>query len=999
MLVAKPTDTSEKGLENLIVRHLTENGYSLGKSADYIKELALDTVQLFAFLQATQAEAVKELGIAHEGTARRQFLQRLQDEITQRGIVDVLRKGISHLSARLDMYKSLPSLGNEPSEKAFKQNIFSVTQQVRYSKANANALDMVIFINGLPLITMELKNSLSRQTVYDAITQYKTTRNANELLFQGGRCMAHFAVDDNEVYFCSELKNQYSWFLPFNQGHNNGAGNPPNPQGLKTDYLWEDILTIESLANIIECFAQRIEEYKEETNKSRKKKVYHCIFPRFHQLRTVRALLRRVSDEGVGQCYLIQHSAGSGKSNTIAWLAYQLVNLRRQDDTMAAQFDSIIVITDRRALDTQITRTIKSYDHVASIIGHSENSEQLAQYLHQAKKIIVTTVQKFPFVLEALEDLSNKQFALLIDEAHSSQGGKTTAKMNEALSNNSEAFEEDRTEEVINEIIDSRRMLKNASYFAFTATPKSRTLELFGERIEVGGEVYFRSPAELTYSTKQAIEEGFILDVIAHYTPINSFYQIAKTVKDDPEFDKKRALKKIRRYVEAHETAITRKAEIMVDHFTEQVIAAHKIGGKARAMIVCNGIARAIDYFYAVSHYLKKIQSPYQAIVAYSGEFEIAGQKKTEADLNQFPSKDIPAKFKQEPYRFLIVANKFITGFDEPLLHSMYVDKPLEGVQAVQTLSRLNRAHPQKHDTFVLDFADNQEAVRAAFQNYYQCTLQEGETDPNKLHDLKSELDNAQVYYRAQIETFVQLYLNGTDRQALDPILDNCVAEYQEQLDENGQVAFKSKAKVFLRSYSFLAALLPWNNPEWEKLSIFMNFLVPKLPAPKEEDLSKGILDTIDMESYRVEKQAVIKLAMQDQDATLRPLEANIGGKDEAEKDKLSNIIKIFNEKWGDTDWKDEDQIHYYRFITEELPEQIAQSSIYQNAKQHSDRSAVKLEHDKLARDIIYSWGLNHIEFYKKFSDDKGFQQDVLELSFNHTYQLAAPFNTLPLSF
>jgi len=998
MPVAKPADTSEKGLESLIVRHLTENGYRLGKPTNYIKEFAVDSVQLFAFLQATQAEAVKELGIANEDIARRQFLQRLQNEITQRGIIDVLRKGISHFSARLDMYKSLPSPGNEQAAKAFKQNIFSVTRQVRYSKANGNTLDMVIFINGLPLITMELKNSLSRQTVYDAITQYKTTRNANELLFQGGRCMAHFAVDDNEVYFCSELKNQRSWFLPFNQGHNSGAGNPPNPQGLKTDYLWKDILTIHSLANIIECFAQKIEEHNEGISKNRKKKVYRCIFPRFHQLRTVRALLRRVSDEGVGQRYLIQHSAGSGKSNTIAWLAYQLVNLRRQDDPMTAQFDSIIVITDRRALDAQITRTIKSYDHVASIIGHSDNSEQLAQYLHQGKKIIVTTVQKFPFVLEALGDLSNKQFALLIDEAHSSQGGKTTAKMNEALSNNGEAFEEDPTQEAINTIIDSRRMLKNASYFAFTATPKPRTLELFGEKIEVGGEVYFRSPAELTYSTKQAIEEGFILDVIAHYTPINSFYQIAKTVKDDPEFDKKRALKKIRRYVESHETAITRKAEIMVDHFTEQV-ASQKIGGKARAMIVCDGIAHAIDYFYALSHYLKKIQSPYQAIVAYSGEFEIAGQKKTEADLNQFPSKDIPAKFKQEPYRFLIVANKFITGFDEPLLHSLYIDKSLEGVQAVQTLSRLNRAHPQKHDTFVLDFANNQEAVRAAFQDYYQCTLQEGETDPNKLHDLKSELDNAQVYYPAQIEDFVQRYLSGANRQTLDPILDNCVAEYHEQLDENEQVAFKSKAKAFLRHYNFLAAILPWNNPEWEKLSIFMNFLIPKLPAPKEEDLSKDILNTIDMESYRVEKQAVIKLAMQDQDATLSAIEVNIGGKDKAEKDKLSNIIKFFNEKWGDIDWKDEDKIHYYRFITEALPAQIAQSSTYQNAKQNSDRGAVKLEHDKLARDIIYAWGLNHIEFYNKFSDDKGFQQDVLEISFNHTYQLAVPFNTLPPAF
>jgi len=403
--------------------------------------------------------------------------------------------------------------------------------------------------------------------------------------------MAHFAVDDVEVRFCAELKGKASWFLPFNQGYNSGAGNPPNPHGLKTDYLWQNILAIDSLANIIERFAQVVEEEHKDPKTGRKKKVRKPVFPRFHQLRSVRALLRRAQDDGVGKRYLIQHSAGSGKSNTIAWLAHQLVSLRRKDDVLTPQFDSVIVITDRRALDTQIARTIKGYDHVASILGHSDDAKQLRGFLHQGKKIIVTTVQKFPFVLDELNDLSDNTFALLIDEAHSSQGGKTTAKMHQALSGKTdeETFEEDATQDAVNTEIErrisARRMLENASYFAFTATPKRKTLELFGEKTLIGDKSQFRSPPELTYSTKQAIEEGFILDVIAHYTPVSSFYQVAKTVKDDPAFDKAKALKKIRHYVESHDKAIARKAQIMVDHFIGQVIGANKIGGQARAMI------------------------------------------------------------------------------------------------------------------------------------------------------------------------------------------------------------------------------------------------------------------------------------------------------------------------------------------------------------------------------------------------------------------------------
>lgn len=1011
----KPTDTTEQALETLIVRDLTgiskhadapqniaaesraiyaPGGYVLGRAADYNPDVALDTVQLLAFLQATQPRVVEALGLADEGFKRTQFLHRLQGEITKRGVVDVLRKGVSHGPAHVDLYKLLPTPGNAAATEAFRKNIFSITRQVRYSSDSGNELDLVIFINGLPVLTFELKNSLTRQTLADAIVQYQTTRSPQALLFQLGRCVAHMAVDDVEVAFCTELKGKSSWFLPFNKGYNSGAGNPPNPDGIKTDYLWKQVLTRESLANIIESFAQVVEEEGADAS-GKKRKKRRQIFPRFHQLRTVRALLRRAQADGVGRRYLIQHSAGSGKSNTIAWLAHQLVELRCKDEPLRPQFDSIIVITDRRALDSQIARTIKAYDHVAAIFGHSDSADELRRFLHQGKKIIVTTVQKFPFILDELSDLSGKRFALLIDEAHSSQGGKTTSRMHEALGGKlaEEVFEEDSTQDAVNLAIEqrmaSRRMLANASYFAFTATPKNKTLELFGEKIIVGDKVHFRSPEELTYTTKQAIEERFILDVVAHYTSYDSFYQVAKMVEEDPEFDKARALKKIRHYVESHDKAIRRKAEIMVDHFITQVVGKQKVGGKARAMIVCNGIARAIDYWREVSDYLVQIKSPYKAIVAYSGEFDVGGEKKTEADLNGFPSKDIPASLKQDPYRFLIVANKFVTGFDEPLLHTMYVDKPLAGVLAVQTLSRLNRAHPQKHDTFVLDFADNAEAVRAAFQDYYRATMQLGETDANKLHDLKAELDGQQVYSWQQVEALVALYLSGAERDKLDPILDTCVAEYADKLGEDEQVRFKGNAKAFVRSYGFLAAILSYGHPAWEKLSVFLNFLIPKLPAPKEEDLSKGVLETIDMDSYRVEAKEALKMAMDDSDATVEPVPSGGGGGvDEPEIDRLSNIIKAFNDLFGNIEWKDEDKIR--KVITEEIPARVAKDKAYQNAQANSDRQNARLEHDRALNRVILELLSDHTELFKQFQDNPGFKRWLADTVFDETYQPGA---------
>ena len=777
---------------------------------------------------------------------------------------------------------------------------------------------------------------------------------------------------------CTHLKGKGSWFLPFNQGWNGGAGNPPNPHGLKTDYLWKEVLTKGNLTDILENYAQVIEE---RDDKGRKKALKQ-IFPRFHQLDVVRKLLADAKDSGAGQRYLIQHSAGSGKSNSIAWLAHQMIGLETGGKPT---FDSIIVVTDRRLLDKQIRDTIKQFAQVSSVVGHAEQSGDLRGFLKRGKKIIITTVQKFPFVLDEIGDEHRgRKFAIVIDEAHSSQGGKTSAAVSMALGTAGAVEEEEETtEDKINREMESRKLLTNASYFAFTATPKNKTLEIFGEPLPKGdqvGHVPFHS-----YTMKQAIQEGFILDIMEHYTPVKSYYRLMKTVEDDPLFDTKRAQRKLLRYIESHEHAIRQKAEIMVDHFHDQVIAHRKIGGQARAMVVTNGIQRAIQYFHSFKEYLEERKSPYRAIVAFSGEHEYGGQKVTEASLNGFPSSKIADKIQVDPYRFLICADKFQTGYDEPLLHTMYVDKVLSGIKAVQTISRLNRAHPKKHDTFALDFMNDAEGIAASFEPYYRTTILSEETDPNKLHDLKTRLDGYQVYNWDQVETLVTLYVSGADRDKLDPILDDCVAIYTSALDEDGQVEFKGKTKAFTRTYGFLSSILPYTNAEWEKLSIFLTFLTPKLPAPKEEDLSKGILEAIDMDSYRVEVQATMAIVLPDTGTEIEPVPTSGGGwKPEPEIDNLSNILKAFNELFGNIKWKDADKIG--KVIAEELPAKVASDKAYQNAIKNSDKQNARIEHDEALKRAVTELLYDHTELFKQFSDNLSFRKWLSETNFKRTY-------------
>ncbi len=997
-----PTDTSERGLERLICTALAGHpceppatgtvaeppagyggvGWSGGNFHDYDREYCVDLVQLSAFLRATQPKAAASLGLSEDGPTRRKFLARLQGEIAKRGSIDVLRHGLDHGSHHLALFYGTPSAGNQKAKERFEQNRFTVTRQLRYSRDETQrALDIGLFINGLPVFTFELKNSLTKQTVDDAVWQYKKDRNPREKLFALGRCVAHFAVDESAARFCTHPQGKSSWFLPFNRGWNDGAGNPPNPNGLKTDYLWREVLTRQSLTNILENYAQVVESRDEKTGRKKKTQVW----PRYHQLDVVRRLLADAGTRGVGRRYLIQHSAGSGKSNSIAWLAHQLIGLAKDDSPV---FDSIIVVTDRRILDKQIRDTIKQYAQVGATLGHAERSGDLRRFIESGKKIIISTVQKFPFILDEIGDEQRgRRFAIIIDEAHSSQGGRTSAAMAQALSRAGEEGEEETYEDQINRLMESRKLLPNASYFAFTATPKNKTLEIFGNPDpQADGTV--KHHAFHTYTMKQAIQEGFILDVLAHYTPVSSYYKLAKTVEDDPQFDTKKAQKKLRRFVEGHDHAIRLKAEIMVDHFHEQVLAQNKIGGQARAMVVTNGIERAIQYFHAIRDYLKERKSRYQAIVAFSGEPEFGGVKVSEASLNGFPSGKIAEKIQEDPYRFLICADKFQTGYDEPLLHTMYVDKTLAGVKAVQTLSRLNRAHPKKHDVFVLDFLNKTAIICESFAGFYRATILADETDPNKLHDLQADLDGAQVYSSEQIDAFVSRYLSGAERDQLDPILDACVAVYLGDLDEDGQVDFKGKAKGFVRTYGFLSSVLPYTNADWEKRSIFLNFLVSKLPSPQEEDLSKGILDAIDMDSYRAEKQAIQKIMLPDEDAEIEPVPTIGGGHlPEPELDRLSNILRAFNDLFGDIDWDDADRVR--QLITQTIPARVAEDTAFKNAQQNSDRENARIEHDKALLRVMTSVMKDDTELFKQFMDNQSFKRWLTDTVFGLAYEQA----------
>ncbi|WP_245985358.1 type I restriction endonuclease subunit R [Epilithonimonas hominis] len=840
----------------------SSNGYRIGNPADFNAKYALDEVRFWDFLETTQKEELEKL--KRQSDWKIKILDRFDKLMKKYGILRLLRKGLAVDDAHFTLFYVAPLQNSSQSIKDnFESNQFSVTRQLRYSVSNPlEEIDMVIFINGIPISTIELKNQWTGQNAkVHGVNQYKHKRDITQPLLNFGRCIVHFAVDTDEIYMTTKLDGAKTFFLPFNLGNNYGKGNPPNAFGHKTSYFWQDILKRESLANIIQHFVR----FDGAENDALNKKTLY--FPRYHQLEVVRKLIKDTTQNGAGKTYLIQHSAGSGKSNSITWLAYQLIEAYPESDAVAGTktvnqplFDSVIVVTDRRLLDKQLRDNIKDFSEVKNIVAPAYKSADLKSALENGKRIIVTTIQKFPFIIEGISDMSNKQFAVIVDEAHSSQSGRSADKLNEAIGNTGEDQDYVDYQEKMLQAMQARKMTGNASYFAFTATPKNNTLEKFGVKQEDGSFKPFH-----LYSMKQAIEEGFILDVLANFTTYRSYYELEKSIEENPLFDTSKAQKKLRAYVEKHKQTIGTKAEIMLDHFASSVVNTKKLNGKAKAMVVTQSIESAIRYYQALQQLLNKRGNPFKIVIAFSGTKEMDGIEYTEAQMNGFPESETKDKFDEDEYRMLVVANKYLTGFDQPKLSAMYVDKKLQGVLAVQTLSRLNRSAnrlgKKTEDLFVLDFFNSTEDIQKSFDPFYTSTTLSGATDINVLHELKDSLDDSGIYEQSEIEDFNEKYFNKVDAQFLSPIIDVAAQRFVSDLglDEKLKADYKIKAKQFVKIYGQVASILPYEMISWEKLFWFLKFLIPKLKIDdNDNDLLDKLLESVDLSTYGLERVKLI---------------------------------------------------------------------------------------------------------------------------------------------
>lgn len=963
--------TNEAALESHIEKALLANGYVSSDSADFDREFAVDSKYFWKFLEETQPDELAKL--TDRPNWQRLILERLDRKIKKEGILAVLKKGLSIDDAHLTLlYRQPYNDLNLDVIKLFNANIFSVARQIHYSATDTFlSVDMVLFINGLSLATFELKNPWTGQNIYHARKQYCEDRDPKEPLFQFGRCLVHFAVDPDEVFMTTKLDGKGSFFLPFNKGNNDGNGNPVNPNGHRTAYLWDEVLERRSLTNIIEHFAKLVVEKDKKTGK--KKKI--LFFPRYHQLDVVRGLLAHVKENGTGQQYLIQHSAGSGKSHSITWLGYQLIELYDPSGTKNI-FDSVIVVTDRRVLDKQIKDNIKSFSEVKNIVAHAFNSQELKTSLENGKKLIITTIQKFPFILEGLGDLSDRKFAVIIDEAHSSQdkGTGLAGAMSTALGSSSEDEEPEDIQDKINALMDQRRAGTNASFFAFTATPKNTTLEKFGQQ-SADGKFH---PFHL-YSMKQAIEEGFILDVLANYTTYRSYYEIQKSVKDDPKFNTEKAQKKLRAFVEAHSDTIDEKAKIMVAHFIENVVRTKKLKGKAKAMIATRNIKSAIRYFYAIRRALEDVNAPFKAIIAFSGKKTVDGIEHTEASLNGFPGNDIPEEFDKDEYKMLVVANKFLTGYDQPKLHSMYIDKKLQGVLAVQAISRLNRCNDKlgKKDTFVLDFYNSVEEIKSAFDPFYTATSLSQPTDANVLHDLKEALDEFGIYEQHETTEFNELFFKGVEADALSPILDQMVERFDNDLEEELRIDFKIKAKQFVKIYAQVACIISFNNVQWEMLHWVLKFLIPKLKVKDPDaDALDALLNSIDLSTYGLERVKLnTKIGLDDSDTELDPQNPNARGHhdDGQEQDPLQVIIDAFNERFF-RGWDATPEEQRVKFIN--IAKHVASNPDYQSkVLNNPDTQNSDIALNKLIENAIRSERRRELDLYQNYSKDAEFKR------------------------
>lgn len=980
--VEEMKDLLQEASPAYIVMH---HGYRVGMPADFNPQYALDERCFWQFLEATQADELAKLKQHNPVDWQRKLLERYDRLIKKHGVLHLLKKGLSVDNAFFHLLYPAPLASSSDKVKQdFLSNIFSCTRQLRYSLANPlQEIDVVLFVNGMPLITLELKNAWTGQTArYHGQKQYRESRDINQPLLNFGRCLVHMAVDTDEVYMTTKLAGKATVFLPFNKGANFGQGNPPNSQGHKTAYLWQAIFSKESLANIIQHFVRLDGSSKDPLSKRT------LFFPRYHQLDVVRKLVNHVAEHGVGQTYLIQHSAGSGKSNSITWAAYQLIEAYPATADVAGAkaldqplFDSVIVVTDRRLLDKQLRDNIKEFSEVKNIIAPAHKSAELKQALESGKKIIITTIQKFPFIIDGIADLSDKRFAVIIDEAHSSQSGSAHDNMNRAMGKSSDDEAED-TQDKILQAMQSRKMRGNASYLAFTATPKAITLEKFGIKQPDGAFTPFH-----LYSMKQAIEEGFILDVLANYTTYKSYYEIEKSIADNPEFDSKKAQKKLRAYVERSQQTINTKAEIMLDHFIPQVVNQKKLKGKAKGMVVTQNIETAVRYYQAIKQQLAAQNNPFKVLLAFSGSKKVDGIEYSEADVNGFAESETKDQFDTDEYRLLVVANKYLTGFDQPKLCTMYVDKKLSDVLCVQTLSRLNRAAAKwgkkTEDLFVLDFFNNVDEIKKAFDPFYTATTLSQATDVNVLHELKAEMDDVGVYEWREVLDFYTRYFNDEDAQSLSPMIDLAASRFAVELNlENEEkVDFKIKAKQFVKIYGQMAAILPYEIEVWEQLFWFLKFLIPKLIlVDPEADAIDALLESVDLSSYGLQRTKLNQSIQLDADESeLDPQNPNPRGahNGEPEKNLLDEIIRAFNERWfqGWSATPEEQKVKFVN-IANNVKQHPDFESKYQN---NPDPHNKALAFEKILKEVMLERRRDELELYKLFANDAAFKASWID--------------------
>ncbi|MFY0744863.1 type I restriction endonuclease subunit R [Campylobacter sp. LH-2024] len=965
------TNYQEKDFEEFIESYLiNQNGYIKRSSQDYDKNLSLDIELFEKFLQATQNKALEELKKRLGEDYKKEIYKRVSSQIQNQGMLKALQTYVEIKGVKIYLAFSKPNTdANEQSLYNYTQNIFSVVRQLYYSTYNKNSLDMVIFLNGLPIITLELKNYLTGQNVYDAINQYKEDRDPKEPIFS--HSIIHFALDSDLCYMSTKLQKNATKFLPFNRGLNNssgkiglpsGAGNPPS-EGMKTAYLWEEIFKKDTLMDLFFNFAQILKDKDA------------IIFPRYHQFDLVKKLLKDLKENGVGKRYLIQHSAGSGKSNSIAWLAHNLVSLHRmQNEKLKNVFDTTIVVTDRKILDRQIQDTIKTFENKQGVVeAITQGSKQLKNALEEGKKIIITTIQKFPYILDEVKEFKDKNFAIIIDEAHSSQGGKNTEKMSEVIRSKS-AEENENLEDEIIELIKSKKFQPNASYFAFTATPKSTTLEMFGNACMVDGIKQF-IPFHL-YPMKQAIEEKFILDVLKGYTTYKSYYKIVSNTNENPKYDKKRANAKLKAYVQGNIEAIEEKSKIMIEHFFQNSF--KKIAAKAKAMVVTSSRENAVKYYLTFKRYLSQYYPKFKAIVAFSGDLNFGGETYSESSLNGFSESILKEEFKKDEYRFLIVAQKYQTGFDEPLLHTMYVDKALSGISAVQTLSRLNRICQNKFDTFVLDFVNTHEDIEKSFSVFYEQTYLFKDIDSeDKIYDLKVELNSYEIYTQIEIDDFASAILRKERENIIHAKLDQMIMRFNAK-DEEVKIDFYNKAKKYINAYSFLAQILPYEDSELEKLNILLKKLISKIILPKAQAMGE-ILDNISLEAYRIELEATKDIILKG-NGELKPNMLNTSNKPQSQLEELLNIIKEFNTKQGGINFEEENE---RAEILYNIKNKIVKNEEDRNSLKSADIQNAHIRFKEIFNEQFQKVLFLNSVFFNEFNNNSNFKDKIINKMFN----------------